>query len=132
MMDVGSVGAEQRLAAQGTPHHRERGIEDRQSEGDDGNADGDQRGAFLRARQRQRAKKEADKQAAAVTQKDGRRIEVIAQEPQDGAGQHDAEHRHHGRTAEQRGHKDHQRRKQRGAGGKAVDAINEVKGIRDP
>ena len=75
------------------------------------NGDGNDGGRLLHALQRQRAEHETHEQAAAISQKNGCGIEVVAEKAQDRARQHQRHHRNERRMAEERDHEDDQRGK---------------------
>ncbi len=131
VMDVLAVSAEYRPATDETANHRKRRLQDGKPERNDRNGDSDDGGGLLHALQRQRAEHESHKQAAAVSQKDGRRIEVVAEKTQDSAGQYQRHDRHERRMAEERNHEDDQRGKQRGSGGQSVQSVDQVEGVGD-
>ena len=82
-MDVLAVGGEDGASADEAANDGENRFKNRQAEGDDGDRDGDDCGRLLRTVEGKGAEEEADEKAAGIAQKDGRGIEVVAQESED-------------------------------------------------
>src|SRR5262249_20623144 len=99
VMNVLAIGGEDRSSADEAPQHRESGFENRESERNYRNRDGNHGRSFLCTLERERAQDKADEQAAAVTQENGRGIEVETQESQDRAGQGNGQQRYQSRSA---------------------------------
>ena len=85
----------------------------------------------MRAGEGERAQKKSDEEAAGVSQKNGRGIEVVAQEAEDGACERDGHHGDEGISGQQCDDESDQRGEQGGAGRQAIKAIDEIEGIGD-
>src|ERR1700756_1021141 len=131
VMDVLTVGGEDGSSTDEAADDREHCLENRQAEGDDGNRDGYDGRRLLRTIECKGAEQETNQQAARVTQKDGRRIEVVAQKSQNRACEGDG-HDFDQRGAMQKRHRENDHRgEQSGSGGQAVETVDQVKGIGD-
>src|SRR5208283_2389887 len=131
VMDVLGVGGKDGASADQAAQNGEGGLENRKSEGNYRNGDGDDGGSLLGAFEGEGAQQKSDEEAAGVSQEDGRRIEVEAEESEDGAGERDGHHGDEGVSVEQRDNEGHQRREQGRACGKAIQAIDQVKSVGD-
>ena len=120
-----------RLPAQHPPGHGEQRVADGEAERDDGNEQRHRGGGLLVGLERGRREHEAHEEAAAVPHEDRRRVEVVAEEPQQAAGQADHEEGHEGAVVREAHPEDGGRGGQRDAGGEAVEAVDEVEGVRD-
>src|SRR5579864_1483348 len=87
VMNVITIRLEYGLTANQSPQDRQSGLKNRQTEGDDRNSDSNHRRGLLGALQCQGTQYESDEQTSAVTEKDGRRIEVKTEKSQDGSSQ---------------------------------------------
>lgn len=87
VMDVLVIGGEDGASADEAADNRESRFKNRQSERDDGDGYGNDRGSLLRTIEGEGTEQEPDKQAAGITQEDGCRIEVVTQKSEDGARQ---------------------------------------------
>jgi len=70
-------------------------------------------------RQSERTEQETDEEAAGVSEKDGRWIEVVAQEAKNRAGQRNSHDRDEGVSVQQRDHEHHECGEQGGTGRQA-------------
>src|SRR3989304_5243047 len=86
-MDVTLVRLEGPLAEDKSPHGREDRIKDRHTEGHQGNEERSPHLALDRPKDRQGGNLVADGIASPIAQKDARRVEVVAQKPQQRPGQ---------------------------------------------
>src|SRR5215469_16283943 len=128
-MNMFSVGGKHWPPADQSPQDGEAGLENRQSERNDGDGDGDDGWSFLRSLKRQRTQHEADKQAATVSQKNSGGIEVETQEPENRASQGQGHQRNQGGTIEECNDKNHQGGKQRGTRSEPVEPVDQVKSV---
>src|SRR4029077_6240972 len=77
VMDMLTVSRKNGAPADQAPENRERLFQNRQAEGNNGNGNRDNGGGLLRSCQSERAQQEADEKTARISEKDGRRIEVV-------------------------------------------------------
>src|SRR6266576_4583810 len=130
-MDMLTVGGEDRSSADEAADHRQDRFENRQAEGDYRNRDRNDGRRLLRTIECEGAEQETNQQAARVTQKDGRRIEVVAQKSQNRTCEGDG-HDFDQCGPMQEGHRENDHRgKQSGSSGQTVETVDQVKGIGD-
>ena len=88
-------------------------------------------GAFLRPFQSERAEQKADEETAGISQKDGRRIEVVAQKTKDRASQRNGHHRDQGKSVQQRNYECHKGGEQCRTCRQTVQTIDQVESVGD-
>src|SRR5579862_6689429 len=87
VMDVLSIGGKERLAVQEAAGDGDYRIQDRQSEGYDGNTDRNQGRGLAPTHQSQSAQRKANEQTSRVPEKDTGRIEIVLKKSERGPGQ---------------------------------------------
>jgi hypothetical protein len=131
VVDVVAVGAEDRLPAEEPPDDRQRRVEHREAERDDGDGHGDHGRRLLRAEQPDPGEHEAEEQAPGIAEEDRRRMEVVEEEAERRAGEQD---RHRRRAADPVDRRDDEHRRQceeGGPRGQPVEPVDQVEGVRD-
>src|ERR1700677_540318 len=86
-MDMAAVAGEDGLAAQEPSNHDERGIEQRDEEGQERSGHAQEGGGFLTPDDAVAAEQETQEEAARIAEEDGSRVKVVAQESEEGADQ---------------------------------------------
>src|SRR2546430_2135887 len=86
----------------------------------------------MRPGDRDGADQESDQQAAAITEKDGSWIEVVAKKPGDGARQCQRENQYDLVVSWQRDNTSHEARKQRRTCRESIQTVNQIERVGDP
>ena len=131
VVDVLAIGGEHGPSADEAANHREHGLKNRQAEGHDRNCNSDDRGRLLRAVESEGAEQESDEEAAGVSQENCGRIEVETKKSEDRPGQDDRHDLDEVGTVEQGDDEHDHRGEERRTGGKSVESVNQVEGVRD-
>ena len=82
--------------------------------------------------ERQRAQREAEEEAAAITEEDRGRIEIVAKESENRSAEQDRDQHYFLVAVDQRGGDQRYQGEKRRSCRKAVESIDQVEGIRDP
>src|ERR1017187_10377961 len=131
VVNVFAIGSEDRTSANQATDDGERGFQNRQAKRNDRDGDGYDGRSLLCSLESQGAQDKADEETAGVSQKNGRGIEVEAEESENRARQRNRHHCDQGGPVEQSHHKSHQSREQGRSGSQTIEAVNQIKRVGD-
>ena len=129
VVNVVAVGAEDRLAPDEAARDGDAGVEERHREGHQRRGHAQRGGRLLAPDGAEAAEDEADGQAAGVAEKDRCRVEVEVKKGEQRADERSGRQRQRRIVVNERGGKRGEGREQPDAGGKAVDAVNQIERV---
>ena len=129
MVDVAAIGCEDGFAADEAAGDGEGGIEERDGEGHEGGRHAEEGRRLLAPEDAVAAEQETDEEAAAIAEEDGRGVEIVAEEAQEGADEGRGGEGEPHVAGEQRGHEGGDGREEADAGCESIHAVDEVDGV---
>src|ERR1035437_2300902 len=129
MMDMAAVRAKDGLVTEKAPRDGEGGIEEGDGQRNEGSGHAEEGDGFLGPDDAEASEEEADRQATAIAHKDGRGAKVVGEKSEEGA-EKGSGHKSQGDVAGEEGAQEGGGcGKQAHAGGEAIEAIDEIKGV---